>query len=210
MNPITEPFDQYADQYEEWFKKNECAYKSELKAVKNFIPNHKKGLEVGVGSGKFAIPLGIQTGVEPSKEMRKLAKEKGLEVYEGIGEDLPFEADSFDFVLMVTTICFLSDINKTFTEIRRILKNNGRLIIGFVDKNSSLGQVYQTHKTDNVFYKKATFYSAEQVIHLLKKHNFSGVKIVQTVFGELSEINEVQQFQRGYGQGGFVVIKADK
>ena len=210
MNPITEPFDQYADQYEEWFKKNECAYKSELKAVKNFIPNHKKGLEVGVGSGKFAIPLGIQTGVEPSKEMRKLAKEKGLEVYEGIGEDLPFEADSFDFVLMVTTICFLSDINKSFTEIRRILKDNGRLIIGFVDKDSSLGQVYQTHKTDNVFYKKATFYSTEQVINLLKKHNFSGVKIVQTVFGKLSEINEVQQFQRGYGQGGFVVIKADK
>jgi len=33
--------------------------------------------------------------------------------------------------------------------------------------------------------------------------------MVQTVFGELDKIDEVQAFQEGSGKGGFVVIKAE-
>jgi len=37
---------------------------------------------------------------------------KGIEVVEGIAEDLPFDDESFDFVLMITTICFLVMLKK--------------------------------------------------------------------------------------------------
>ncbi len=210
MSEITSPFDKYYEEYEEWFTENEFVYKSELKAVEHFIPGNKDGLEIGIGSGKFAKPLGIKTGIEPSSKMRELAQERGLKVFDGVGESLDFEDGSFDFVLMVTTICFLDDVKKAFKEVKRVLKKNGRFIIGFVDEKSPLGQTYSEKKDNSVFYKDAVFYSTDDVLSLLKEFNFINIEVVQTVFGDLSEINKVQNFKEGYGEGGFVVIKAER
>lgn len=208
--PKTDPFDNYSDEYEEWFERNKNVYKSELKAVKNFISENEKGLEIGIGTGRFAKPLGIETGIEPSESMRKIAADKGLEVYDGVGESIPFSVKSFDFVLMVTTICFLDDIEKTVKECRRILRKNGKIVIGFVDRDTPLGQEYLQKKDDNIFYKDAHFHSAEEIRKLLNQFEFKNIEIVQTVFGKLSEINGIQDFKKGYGEGGFAVIKAEK
>ncbi len=217
--PKTKPFDENYEQYEEWFENNKYAYLSELKAVKHFIPEDKKGIdpigitsngvEIGIGSGKFAIPLGIKVGIDPSKAMAKLARERGLKVYIGVGEKLPFGSSSFDFALMVTTICFLNNVEKSFSEVKRILKPGGSFIIGFVDKQSALGKQYLRYKNGNVFYKIAEFFSTKQVLEIFKNTGFKDFEIVQTVFGELSSINEVQNFRDGYGEGGFVVIKSN-
>jgi len=217
--PKTKPFDENYEQYEEWFENNKYAYLSELKAVKHFIPESKRGIdlvgitsngvEIGIGSGKFAVPLGIKVGIEPSKEMAKLARAKGLQIYDSVGENLLFESSSFDFALMVTTICFLDDVEKSFSEIKRILKPWGSFIIGFVDKHSQLGKQYLRYKNENVFYKIADFFSTKQVLEILKNTGFKDSEIIQTVFGELSLINEVQNFREGYGEGGFVVIKSN-
>lgn len=204
------PFEKHSGEYEEWFERNKSIYKSELKAVKNFISKNEKGLEIGIGTGRFAKPLGIETGIEPSESMRKIAADKGLEVYDGVGESIPFPDKSFDFVLIVTTICFLDDIEKTLKECRKILKKDGKIIIGFVDRDTPLGQEYLQNKGNNIFYKDAHFHSTEELLELLKKYKFKNIEVVQTVFGNLSEINEVQDFKKGYGKGGFAVIKAKK
>jgi len=60
------PFEKYADQYEEWFVKNRWVYEAELRAVKTMIPYQGRGVEIGVGTGRFAEPLGTKIGVEPS------------------------------------------------------------------------------------------------------------------------------------------------
>jgi len=207
---ITKPFDENIEQYEDWFIKNEYVYKSELNALKNLIPLGKKGIEVGLGSGLFAKPLNIKEGVEPSEKMRKLAKQRGLQVIDGIGENLPLPSEDYDFALMVTTICFLDDVLKSFGEIKRILKPGGLFISGFVDKKSPLGKIYQKHKNENPFYRYATFYSTGKVINLLEKQRFTISRITQTVFGDLSEINFIQKIVEGYGKGGFVCIEAKK
>lgn len=207
--PKTKPFDENYNQYEEWFENNKYAYLSELKAVKHFIPEDKRGIEIGIGSGKFAIPLGIKVGIDPSKTMAKLARERGLKVYIGVGEKLPFESSLFDFALMVTAICFLDDVGKSFSEVKRILKPGGSFIIGFVDKQSALGKQYLRYKNENVFYKIAEFFSTKQVIEILKNTGFKNFEIVQTVFGELYSINKIQNFKEGFGKGGFVVIKSN-
>ena len=136
----TDSFDNYSKEYEEWFERNKNIYKSELKAAKNFIFKSEKGLEIGIGTGRFAKPLGIETGIEPSESMRKIAADKGLEVHDGVGESIPFPDKSFDFVLIVTTICFLNDLEKTMEECRRVLRENGKIIIGIVDRDTPLGQ----------------------------------------------------------------------
>lgn len=206
----TQPFDEHLEAYEDWFRKHFYVYESELEAVRHFIPYNKRGIEIGIGTGRFAVPLKIREGVEPSQRMREHSTKLGLKVYPGTAERLPLESQSYDFALMVTTICFVDDIDKSFKEVYRILKPGGNFIIGLVDKDSPLGKIYEEIKDQNQFYKSATFYSTEEVIQLLLQNKFENIQTVQTVIGDLEEIIHLQNFKEGYKEGGFVVINAVK
>jgi ubiquinone/menaquinone biosynthesis C-methylase UbiE len=104
----------------------------------------------------------------------------------------------------------LDNIETAFNEVNRVLKTGGCFIIGFVDKLSPLGEVYQRHKTENVFYSIANFYSVDEVVSYLKKTGFKDFTFVQTIFHNLAELKEIEPTKEGYGQGSFVVIKATK
>jgi len=206
----TGPFDVYRTQYERWFEKNRYAYQSELNAVRALMPETGVGMEIGVGSGLFASPLGIKFGLEPSGAMREMAQQRGIEVIDGVAELLPFEASRFDFVLMVTTICFLDDVDASMREAHRVLRPKGSFIIGFVDRNSFLGRHYLEHKDESVFYKDAIFFSVDEVTHYLRKGGFHDFVYTQTIFHPLREIRAIEPVRRGYGKGAFIVVKAIK
>ena len=208
--PKIEPFEKYTQQYEDWFKDNKYAYQSEINAVREIMPDFKNGFEIGIGSGKFAIPFGIKFGVEPSAKMADIARSRGIKVVEGVGEDLPLEDNSFDMALMVTTLCFLDDAKKAFSEIYRVLNEGGFFINGFVDKNSKIGKIYQKNKDKSIFYKPAVFYSVEEVIRLLDETGFKDFKFKQTIFNTLDNISEIEEVRDGYGEGSFVVIQVKK
>jgi SAM-dependent methyltransferase len=207
---LTKPFDEHPEEYEQWFSDNHFTFESELAAIHRVLPEKGKGIEIGIGSGIFAAPLGITDGIEPSKAMRQKALERGLNVIDGVAENLPFEDKSYDFALMVTTICFVDDIKKSFAEAYRILRGNGTLIIGFVDKESQVGQLYLSIKDENIFYKDATFYSTTEVYRALQGTGFIIMSTYQTVFSLPAQINEIQEAERGCGRGSFVVIQAKK
>jgi ubiquinone/menaquinone biosynthesis C-methylase UbiE len=203
----TEPFDLYLDAYEEWFEKHVWVYRCEVEAIRHFLPAEGRGVEIGIGTGKFALPFGIGEGIEPSSRMREVAIRRGLRVNDAVAERLPYRGQLFDFALMVTTICFVDDVEKSFHEIRRILKPSGVFVVGMVDKNSSLGGMYQSVKNVNKFYRVATFYSTDEVIMLMKKTGYEDIEVVQTVFGDPRSIRELQSIKPGYGEGGFAVIR---
>ncbi len=205
-----EPFEKYTDQYENWFEKNRYVYKSEINAIREILPDFKDGIEIGVGSGRFAEPLGIKFGIEPSYKMRKVAQSRGIEAVDSAAENLPFKDCSFDLALMVTTLCFLDDERKAFVEIYRILKPGGYFINGFVDKNSKVGSVYQKNKQKSIFYREAIFFTTEEVVKILKEVGFKNFEFRQTVFNTLDRIKQVEKIKEGYGEGSFIVIKARK
>jgi len=208
--PKIEPFEKHAKQYENWFENNKYTYQSEINAIKLLMPDFKNGVEVGVGSGKFASPFGIKLGVEPSAKMAGIARGRGIKVIEGVGENLPLENESFDMVLMVTTLCFLDDAKKAFFEVYRVLRKDGYFVNGFVDKNSRIGKLYQKNKDKSIFYKQAVFYSVMDVIELLKETGFRDYKFSQTIFKPLDKVNKIEEAKEGYGEGSFVVIRARK
>ena len=134
--PKIEPFENHTLRYEEWFQNNESTYTAELQAVREHLPPYERGVEVGVGTGRFAGPLGITLGVEPSTQMGTCAKRRGIDVVRGVAEALPFDACQFDVVLMVTTLCFVDNAVAAFQEAYRILKKKGSMIVGFIDSGA--------------------------------------------------------------------------
>ncbi|MGC9363531.1 MAG: class I SAM-dependent methyltransferase [Fidelibacterota bacterium] len=206
--PKIRPFEEHTTQYESWFKRHELTYQSELAAEQEMIPDSGKGIEIGIGSGRFAAPFNIRYGIEPSYRMIRLAARRGVCVARGVAEYLPIRDGQFDFALMVTTICFLDDVGQALREAYRILKPGGSIIIGFVDKNSRLGKLYEKNRLNNVFYRDATFFSVEEVIDHLKQAGFGDFEMKQTVFQPLDRVVAVNPVEQGYGKGSFVVIRA--
>ncbi|NCD24936.1 MAG: class I SAM-dependent methyltransferase [Deltaproteobacteria bacterium] len=205
--PRTEPFDAHSDRYDAWFEKNSAAYDDELEAIRQVLPSPLGlALEVGVGSGKFAVPLGIRIGLEPSTIMARKADSLGIHVARGTAEDLPFPDNEFDVVLMVTTICFVDDIRSSFKEAHRVLRPGGGIIVGFVDKESALGKRYEQNRDASVFYKDATFFSAPEVCAHLRTTGFTNLEFRQT----LLEPATSPRVRNGFGQGAFVAIRGMK
>jgi len=205
-----EAFEKYFNEYETWFVKNKFVYQSEINAIKLHLPKYGTGLEIGTGTGRFSVPFNIKYGIEPSLKMRKIAQKKGLNVLNGIAEKLPFENSKFDYVLIVTTICFIDNINIAFQEAYRVLKKRGQFIIGFVDKDSPVGKFYLKNRNKSKFYTDAHFFSVKEVIIYLKKTGFKKFKFCQTVFNDLKKIKSVEPVKEGYGSGSFIVINAYK
>jgi SAM-dependent methyltransferase len=206
--PGVSVFENHVDDYEAWFEKNVFAYQSELRAIKQMLPEKGKGLEIGVGSGLFAAPLGIRFGIEPSRAMMEKARARGINAVMGVAESLPFQNGEFDFALMVTTVCFLDDIDLAFREALRVLKPDGAFIVGFVDKNSPIGKSYEQRKNESLFYKNATFYAVDDLLPHLRNAGFKQFSFCQTLFGPVADMKEPAQIKEGYGEGSFVVIKA--
>ena len=208
--PKIYPFQRYTEQYENWFTEHRYVYEAELRAVKALLPKCGRGLEVGVGTGRFAEPLGIETGVEPSAHMREIAQKRGIKVLDGLAEALPFGDGKFDAALMVTTVCFLDDIQKAFREAYRVLANGGFFVAGIVDRNSPIGKEYLTHQNESVFYSLATFFSVDEVVKVMREAGFTDFRFCQTIFRSLSETKEDEPIKPGYGEGSFVAIRGRK
>jgi SAM-dependent methyltransferase len=207
---LVQIFEESAQEYDAWFDKHRLVYESEILALKRFMGSGGIGLEIGVGTGRFAVPLGIKIGVEPAKSMADMARQRGIRVIRAVGEGLPFRPGSFDLVAMVTVLCFLRDPFRSLTEATRVLKPGGQILIGMIDRDSPLGRYYEAHKPESKFYRQANFYSISQVLEWLARLNYRQVEVCQTLFRELSDITHLEPVRAGHGDGGIVVIAAQK
>lgn len=204
------PFETHTERYEGWFARHEAAYRSELLALRTLLPRPGLGLEVGVGTGRFAEPLGVPVGLDPSPRMLQRARKRGIKVVLGVAEALPFRDSLFDHVLIVTTICFVDDARLMLLETRRVLKPQGTVVIGFIDRTSHLGQHYLTHKNESVFYREAVFFSASEVDRLLANTGFGARTWLQTLFKPLAKTTDIEAPRPGFGEGAFVAVRAIK
>lgn len=205
-------FDDHVSEYDEWYDRYPWVFRSEVELLREMLPTGEKlhGIEVGVGTGRFSKALDIKEGIEPSANMRSVALKRGLETMPGVAESLPYADHRFDFVLMNFCISYFDSLHLPFKEANRVLNNKGALVVGFIDKESTIGSYYEAHKAESTFYRHANFYSVEKVLLELKNAGFKHATTRQTLFGSLDNIEELQPSKPGYGEGSFVVIKATR
>lgn len=208
----TEIFNKNVEKYEKWYDDYPEVYQSELAALKEQflkLPENIRGIEIGLGTGRFAQPLGIKEGIEPSDAMADKAIKRGIEIIKGFAENLPYSALQFDFVLFVT-ICHLNNIKDALTEAHRVLKPKGSILIGFLDKDQRVAKKYVEKRHRSTFFANANFYTVDRIKYLLKETGFKDLEFNQTLFNDLDDIKKIQIPKQGYGEGSFVVVKATK
>lgn len=203
-------FDQFAAEYDAWFDTHIFTFQSEVEAIRRFIPEQGLGIEIGVGTGRFASQLNITTGIEPSELMASIARSRGIEVHKAYAEQLPFDNNSFDFALMITTLCFVENPGKALSEVMRILKPGGNFILGIIDRETELGRTYESMKDSDKFYRNAKFYSTSEVIQLIQKSGFDYSNACQTIFSNPDTMTAPDLIRDGYSKGAFVVVNSIK
>ncbi len=204
-------FEREVERYDGWFRRNAAAYRSELAAVREAAgPPESQGrsLEVGSGTGRFAIPLHVGLGVEPAEAMRLRAAERGMASIPAVAEDLPFVDASFDLVLMVTTICFVDDPEACVSEAARVLSRGGRLVVGYIDRDSGLGRYYRSNPEASPFYHSARFFGSDEISELIAGAGLEDVGCVQTLFEMPGSVHGEEPVREGCGQGSFVAAFA--
>lgn len=202
-------YDQNWQEYDNWYDSHPALYESELNVLKKAIPPGV-GLEIGVGTGRFASPLSVEYGLDPSFNMLKLAEQRGVAVIQGIGESLPFKNESFNFALIVLTIWLVGNPLHVLKEAVRVLKKRGALILGILDRESSWGKFYMRKAAKSSFYKSPHFFSPEEILQIFRDISMEFKAAFQTLLQPPPDIKYREEPVRGYGQGGFVMLKALK
>jgi len=209
-------FDTFAERYDKWYGKpfGKTAFKLEKECIEFLCKNLERPfLEIGVGTGRFAVGLKMKYGIDKSIRVLKFAKERGIEVIRGEGENLPFVDTSFGAVFIIVTLCFVDDPLKVLKEASRVLKNDGFLILGLILKESPWANFYaKKGEEGNVFYKIARFYTVNELKFMLRNVDLQVSEVRSTIFQPPTE--EPFHFEHSkkgyYKDAGFVAIKTQK
>jgi demethylmenaquinone methyltransferase/2-methoxy-6-polyprenyl-1,4-benzoquinol methylase len=183
-------------------------WKSDFVKLRKFSGNV---IDIATGTGDIAIkikgkyPNVAITGYDPSNNMLNLARKKNthkdINFLQGFCEDMPFENEFFDIATITFGIRNTKSVNESLTEIRRILKKNGVLMIMEFSKNETIviKQLYKIYlhwiipfvgllfsKFNEYKYLADSiegFYSKDEMNKILEFNHFKVIENVQYNFG---------------------------
>ncbi|MDZ7694535.1 MAG: class I SAM-dependent methyltransferase [Balneolaceae bacterium] len=156
--------------------------------------NDESILEIGFGSGKFLGKLfeqagGLQvSGIDYSQAMldnatthnRSLIDAGRLNLERGNSNDLPYPNGSFDKVFCNMVIYFWDQPGKHLSEVRRVLKPNGRFYTGMRAKSSMMKLPFIEHGFN--------VYEIDQWSSVLSANGFKVIDIIK----ELDPSTEIE------------------
>lgn len=207
-------FDSLASAYDAWFEdEGKLVFAIEVKDFQKVLPLlPKPWLEIGVGSGRFAHSLGIEVGLDPSIKLLDMARNRGINVFLGRGEDAPIGDKSLGTAFFIVTLCFVQSPLKVLIKANRFLKRGGKAVLGLVLRESPWGRFYQAKgEGGHRFYQHATFYSYDEVETLLKQAGFEIERVISTLFQKPGDVEHMEPPQEGFSpDAGFAVIVAGR
>jgi len=203
--PGVDVFDRLAHEYDQVVRPASSALSCRARDAATATAEGWVGVGIGAGTGRFALRLGALLGIEPSRPTAR----RGLRTVQAVGEHLPLPDSRFDFALLVTVVSFVADVLSLLRETARILKSGGRVVIGLIDLNTSLGRLYESRHESNPFYRHARFCKASEIIGMLGRIGFREPRAFQVMIGLPGEApNGDVAVRPCYGGGGFVGVGA--
>lgn len=227
-------FDGYADKYDEWFMKNENLFTSELRLLKKVLGDisGKTLLSVGCGSGLFEsyIENSNIEGIEPSADMAEIARKRGINVIKiGLIEDVELTDDKYDIIYFNGSSSYMEELSPVYGKCLKALKENGKLILLDVPKESAFGFMYLLGKSLNTYdheflegampelpyplalVASGVWHTTEEKINVLKNLGINKFSYYQTLIkNPLYTNEEAEEVLEGYKSGGYVAIIAEK
>jgi len=169
-------FNTLADRYDRWYEtaQGAAAFREEIACLRTVCPRFRgRWLEVGVGTGRFAAELGIAEGLDPSTTMLRHAAGRGVRVFEGRAEEIPFPDDTFDGILLALSLCFVRDADAALSECARVLRPSGTLLLGIVPAMSPWGGFYARKAAEgHPIYSLAMFRTLAETTAFAEKRGF--------------------------------------
>jgi ubiquinone/menaquinone biosynthesis C-methylase UbiE len=140
-------------------------------------------LEVGVGSGRNALPLLEKVkpqliGLDLSKEMLKHAKTKMssfkdcLDLILADGEHLPFVNHAFDALICMSTMHYFASPARVLQRFGNALKENGTLVYGDLTVHETDNQGFFEGLERTVSKAHTRYYKPSQIKTLIEKQRF--------------------------------------
>lgn len=172
-------YDSIASTYDDWYETKIGSFVNRIETtamLKSLIPSPGMHiLDVGCGTGVFSFRLadfGYQvTGIDQSDKMLRMARLKSqnkpysIRFKKDDALNLSFPDESFDAVVSLVALEFVSDARKMMEEAYRVVKHGGKIVIGTINKDSAWGKMYASQEES--IYDSATFKSKEDIRGLL-------------------------------------------
>lgn len=231
-------FDGYANAYDQWFMKNENVFASELKLLHRMLePLEKKTiLSIGCGSGLFESALKreygihVQYGVEPSTDMAKIARKRGMTDFIGDAERSELAENSYDVIYLNGCSSYIKNLSAAYQNCHRALKKGGHLILLDVPVESAYGILYKFAAHVGSYEKElfeqiaptfpypielvssAIFHSPLEKENILREDlGMTNIRYFQTLTAQPIYTNDfVEEPIEGYDKGGYMALVAEK
>lgn len=182
---VNQPFEdpKIAASYEAWyFTTGKEAAEQEKSLIMHLLSKYRHAqtiLEIGGGTGFFSnwmSGMGYETYVfDRSRVMIREAYENyHLDCVQGDALLLPFPDQSFDLVVMITTLEFISDPNLALSEIFRVARNG--IILGVINKNSLLGKHYR--RKGGPIWGAARLFTPKELTQMVSRLTKEGDQII--------------------------------
>ncbi len=151
--------------------------------INKFLIPNSKILDVGGGSGRFAIPihnLGYEiTVLDNNKEALDILSNKNSQIQTVHCNFMEYKSDlKYDIILAIEVLIYINDWDLFFSKIDNLLNNNGRFIFSTINTHSwrfFLRKLY--HRFNDHSYFK--YHSLEDINSFLSKYTLK----VETVEG---------------------------
>jgi ubiquinone/menaquinone biosynthesis C-methylase UbiE len=152
---------------------------SKIKLVEGFLQANGSVLDIGCGTGEFLLATQKKgwesTGVEISTVAKQLSENKLIKVYD---DSLHLADNSFDVITMWHVLEHVYDVDAQISELKRLLKQDGTLIIAVPNHKSFDAKHYGRHWAGYDVPRHLLHFSKNSIKILFEKH---GCRLVQTL-----------------------------
>ena len=178
-------FNDQAASYDRWYATplGQLVDRVEKEAVFDLLPDldGRRVLEVGCGTGNISLTLarrGAQVvGLDVSSPMLAAAQQKArqhgfpLNLIRGLAGSLPFNEESFDGVISILALDFISDRPGALRELMRVLRPGGFLELALLNRFSlwTLKRVIRAWFKPSLW-REVRFMTSKELRRLLASH----------------------------------------